>query len=388
MKQRLFVDMDGTLAEFHPVQSMEELYAEGYFAGLPPQRNVVEAVRILNEDPNIDVYILSAVLSDSKYALKEKTEWLEKYLPEIDSGHYLFPHCGRNKAAVIPDGIRKGDVLIDDFTKNLLAWPEDGIGVKLLNGINHSKGTWKGSRISMTERPADIASSIRKIMSGEIIRQPAPLPPDPRRILCLDVETTGLDVEAEILQLSICDGLGNPVFNHYFKPLHHDSWPDAERINHISPEMVKNELPMAAYRETIESILAESMMLVGYNLEQYDLPILQLNGITIPDRRVYDVMLEFAPIYGAWDYRHGDYRWQSLATCATYYDYHGGDFHDALEDVKATMYCFWQMQSPAERIRHDWLKDGPVQLTIEEKLQMEEPQREVISEEELPSLCL
>ena len=193
MKQRLFVDMDGTLAEFHPVQSMEELHAEGYFAGLPPQRNVVEAVRILNEDPNIDVYILSAVLSDSKYALKEKTEWLEKYLPEIDSGHYLFPHCGRNKAAVIPNGIRRGDVLIDDFTKNLLAWPEDGIGVKLLNGINHSKGTWKGSRISMTERPADIASSIRKIMAGEIIRQPAPLPPDPRRILCLDVETTGLD---------------------------------------------------------------------------------------------------------------------------------------------------------------------------------------------------
>lgn len=54
MKQRMFVDMDGTLAEFHPVQSMEELHAEGYFAGLPPQRNVVEAVRILDEDPNID----------------------------------------------------------------------------------------------------------------------------------------------------------------------------------------------------------------------------------------------------------------------------------------------------------------------------------------------
>lgn len=50
MKQRLFVDMDGTLAEFHPVHSMEELHAKGYFAGLPPQQNVVEAVRILNAD--------------------------------------------------------------------------------------------------------------------------------------------------------------------------------------------------------------------------------------------------------------------------------------------------------------------------------------------------
>lgn len=68
MKQRLFVDMDGTLAEFHPVHSMEELHAKGYFAGLPPQQNVVEAVRILNADTDVEVYILSAVLSDSKYA--------------------------------------------------------------------------------------------------------------------------------------------------------------------------------------------------------------------------------------------------------------------------------------------------------------------------------
>lgn len=333
MKQRLFVDMDGTLAEFHPVHSMEELHAKGYFAGLPPQQNVVEAVRILNADTDVEVYILSAVLSDSKYALQEKKEWLEKYLPEIDSGHFLFSNCGRDKAAVIPDGIRKGDTLIDDFTKNLLAWPEDGIGINLLNGINHSRGSWKGSRISMIEKPESMAKAIKRIMSGELIRQPAPLPPDPRSIICLDTETTGLDENAEILQLGICDGLGNPIFNHYFKPLHHEAWPEAENVNHISPEMVKDELPIEAYRETIEGIFAESRMLVGYNIEHYDLPVLRRAGIMIPDRRVYDVMTEFAPVYGAWGYRYGDYKWQSLETCANYYDYTGSGFHDASGDI-------------------------------------------------------
>ena len=34
---RLFVDMDGTLAEFRKVTALEELYERGYFSGLRPQ---------------------------------------------------------------------------------------------------------------------------------------------------------------------------------------------------------------------------------------------------------------------------------------------------------------------------------------------------------------
>ena len=71
-KQRLFVDMDGTLAVFTPVDTLETLYEKGYFLYLMPQHNVVNAVRsIIMHNPEIEVFILSAYLSDSAYALQE-----------------------------------------------------------------------------------------------------------------------------------------------------------------------------------------------------------------------------------------------------------------------------------------------------------------------------
>jgi len=60
--------------------------------------------------------------------------------------------------------------------------------------------------------------------------------------------------------------------------------------------------------------------------------------------KTFDVMLEFAPIYGKWDDYHGDYKWQKLSTCARYYGYKKkGQFHDSLEDVRATLFCFYAM---------------------------------------------
>jgi len=43
--KRLFVDMDGTLAVFTPVNQLETLYQEGYFANLKPIDNVVGAIK-------------------------------------------------------------------------------------------------------------------------------------------------------------------------------------------------------------------------------------------------------------------------------------------------------------------------------------------------------
>ena len=58
--------------------------------------------------------------------------------------------------------------------------------------------------------------------------------------IVIDTETTGLDPEKdELLQVSIIDIDGNELFNSYFKP-HAISWHEAEKVNHISPEMVQN----------------------------------------------------------------------------------------------------------------------------------------------------
>lgn len=167
-KQRLFVDMDGTLAVFKPVDEMETLYEEGYFKRLAPQRNVVEAVRkIIMEHPEIEVNILSAYLTDSEYALKEKNEWLDRYLPEIDQDHRIFVACGADKKEGIRDGIRKTDFLLDDYTKNLNEWQPPARGIKLLNGINHTRGSWAFDRLNHERESASLASAIISIMRDE-----------------------------------------------------------------------------------------------------------------------------------------------------------------------------------------------------------------------------
>lgn len=121
--QRLFVDMDGTLAVFNPVVELETLYEQGYFLTLKPLDNVVQAVKsIIHNHPDVEVNILSAYMTDSKYALSEKNTWLDNNLPEIDKQHRVFVPCGSDKKEYIKDGIRSNDYLLDDYTQNLTFW--------------------------------------------------------------------------------------------------------------------------------------------------------------------------------------------------------------------------------------------------------------------------
>ena len=166
--KRLFVDMDGTLAEFKQVDAIEQLYEKDYFKNLSPQLSVVEAVRgIVKECPDIEVYILSAVLSDSAYALREKNEWLDRYLPEIDEAHRLFPPCGSDKKEFIRGGVTSSDYLLDDYTVNLNTWDPPARGIKLLNGINHTGGTWQKTMVRWDQDARMLELEIVEIMRSE-----------------------------------------------------------------------------------------------------------------------------------------------------------------------------------------------------------------------------
>mgnify|MGYP002512213969 CR=1 FL=1 len=167
-KQRIFVDMDGTLAVFHPVDELETLYEKGYFLNLEPQKNVLAAIRELTVNhTEIEVNILSAYLSDSPYALQEKNEWLDRFLPEIDRDHRIFVPCGTDKKEGIRGGIRENDFLLDDYTKNLNEWQPPARGIKLLNGINHSRGTWIHDRLRHDRDALSLTSAILSIMKDE-----------------------------------------------------------------------------------------------------------------------------------------------------------------------------------------------------------------------------
>ena len=174
-KPRLFVDMDGTLAVFNQIDKLETLYEQGYFANLTPQVNVVDAVRMVQARNEIEVFVLSAVLTDSKYAQVEKNEWLNIYLPEIDERHRIFVPCGEDKTMYVPDKILEEDVLLDDYTVNLNAWEPPAKGLKLLNGINGTKGTWQKSRISIEHSADELADMIADyVLEGKVVEDKLP----------------------------------------------------------------------------------------------------------------------------------------------------------------------------------------------------------------------
>lgn len=160
---RIFIDMDGTLAEWNNV-GYEQLFEKGYYSGLKPER-VLEDVRALIKN-GAPVYILSCYLKESEYALAEKKEWLSKWLPELPEERRIFVPDGTNKAEYLKDNyspIKKEDILLDDYTKNLNEWTSyGGTGIKYLNGINHTKGTWKGLMLDSTSPEASLKSTLDK----------------------------------------------------------------------------------------------------------------------------------------------------------------------------------------------------------------------------------
>ena len=169
IKFKLFVDLDGTAAEFKNVSQIEQLYEPGYFYNLKPNMNVINAVKeiIKNRKSCVEVYILSAYLSDSKYALDEKKMWCDKYFPEIDDEHRLFPTCGEDKTQYIAKKFGKINeqyFLLDDYSKNLHSWEPPARGIKIMNGINGTQGTWQGNSLSLERESEDLARCIGEIM--------------------------------------------------------------------------------------------------------------------------------------------------------------------------------------------------------------------------------
>lgn len=163
---------------------------------------------------------------------------------------------------------------------------------------------------------------------------------DPARILTLDLETTGLTADAEIIQLSIMNGCGDVLMNRYFKPLYTERWDEAMEVNHITPEQVACEDPFILWADTVSSLFMDADLIVGYSTFN-DIAKLHASGVVLPDKDIY---LDLAEAFSLIHYQETKtITYEKLMNCAAHYGYHGRNWHDSLTDTDATLFCFQHM---------------------------------------------
>lgn len=185
------------------------------------------------------------------------------------------------------------------------------------------------------------------------------------KYIVLDTETTGLNAaEDEILQVSIIDNEGAVLFDSYIKPTQHTEWAEAERIHHITPEMVADAPTIAEVMPEINDILNRYDKIVGYNLK-FDKAFLENNGAEFLSTEYADVMKMFAPIYGEWNDQRGSYKWQKLTIAADYYGYDWSEHkeaHNSLGDCYATLHVYKEINEVIKNQKSEYMLLSRLQM--------------------------
>lgn len=173
--------MDGTLYRFHDhivdesghVQ-IEKMYEPDFFIKLDPFENMKDAINLLYsvDKEEVEIFVLSS--ADIKEVVEQKNYCLDRDFPFIDEEHRLFPKTWESKTEKIPEGIRVGDILIDDYNVNLEQWKDKGgASIKFVNNINHQgKGRYGGDVGNLWEheilrydmKPKDIVLNLEEII--------------------------------------------------------------------------------------------------------------------------------------------------------------------------------------------------------------------------------
>lgn len=181
---------------------------------------------------------------------------------------------------------------------------------------------------------------------------------DPKRIIVLDTETTGLSKSKdEVLSLTIIDLEGTVLFDELIKPVRRQRWPKAEEINGISPAMVKDKKHLVDYEDFLVELWNRIDLVVGYNVE-FDTGFLYASGLALKHVDEFDVMKEFAPVNGEWNGYHQDYRWVKLYQCASHYGIEDFDAHTSLGDTEATRKCFLALMDDPAYLKLKNAEDG------------------------------
>lgn len=158
----IYFDMDGVLAKWNADASLEDTFERGYFRKREVEWKIKKVIRELY-DEGYPVHILTAAYVEGT-AVSDKMAWLDKQ--ELGDIPAIMAAYGSRKSDFVPGGRH---ILIDDFTRNLFEWEEDGhVGVKFYNGINGTHGHWGGYSIDRNQTPQQMATIIKAIFTTSL----------------------------------------------------------------------------------------------------------------------------------------------------------------------------------------------------------------------------
>jgi DNA polymerase III subunit epsilon len=174
------------------------------------------------------------------------------------------------------------------------------------------------------------------------------------RTVYLDLETTGLDpAKDEILEIGILADSGEVLLDSLVRPERHREWPEAQKINGISPADVAEAPTLTGIRPRIVEAVAGALVVI-YNAP-FDAGFLVQELVGAAD--IQCAMRPFAEVYGEWNNRYGNWRWQKLGVAAAYVGFQwSGSAHRAIHDCQATRAIWHYLTDPAERARIDAIR--------------------------------
>ncbi|WP_391591429.1 3'-5' exonuclease [Yersinia similis] len=161
--------------------------------------------------------------------------------------------------------------------------------------------------------------------------------------LILDTETTGLDDDAEIIEISIIDCTGKILLDTLVKPI--KAIPaEATAIHGITNDMVADAPTWRDIHYQFMTLTNDRTLLI-YNALFDSRLIFQTaaaNNCPVPEKKyIFDaecVMESYAKYYGQWDQKRNKFKWQRLSNAA---EQQGvaidGTPHRALADCKTTL---------------------------------------------------
>lgn len=191
-----------------------------------------------------------------------------------------------------------------------------------------------------------LGRAIQRVTGTDTSRAWKPLL-DRKDVLIIDTETTGLDDDAELVEIAIMDTTGAAVYNKLVMP--QGNIPSAaSRVHGLTREQLEREgaLPWPRHYEAVKSVVLAARVICVYNLEyderiieqtcdRYDLePILSIADSNGVDLRCS--MLEYAD-HRKVPGRYGDYRWHKLEDACRYEGRTVNQDHRALTDCRMVL---------------------------------------------------